>query len=429
MKNILLPSLGITALLSLASCKKEIRSQSDTAIVTDSIHYELLTIDTHCDINTANFTSEVNYTTELNTQVDLPKMEKGGLDAAWFIVFTPQESLDEEGYDRAYERAMDKFKAIHRLTDSLAPEEIGLATTPSEVKALWSQGKKIAIIGIENGYPIGTDLNRVQEFFDLGGRYMSLAHQGHSQLSDSNTGEANGEWLHNGLSDLGKQVISEMNRVGMIIDVSHPSKEAIRQMIELSKAPVMASHSSARALCDHSRNLDDDQLTWIKNNGGVVQTVAFSAYVNQEKHQKYTQVRDSLMTAMGATLVSRDSLRQWSDSLRTAYYESFRKYRAMAEETLQNHNDLASPVDVSDYVDHIDYLVKKIGIEHVGISSDFDGGGGVFGWNDASETPAVTRELIKRGYSKEDLEKLWGGNLLRVWEEVEKVAAELQKAS
>ena len=235
------------------------------------IHERVITIDTHNDINVNNFTHDHNYTQDLDTQVNLPKMDKGDLDVSWLIVYTGQGDLDDEAYKKAYENAISKFEAIHRLTEEIAPDKIGLATTSKEVRKLVKQGKKVAMIGVENGYPIGTDIKNVEKFYDMGARYMSLAHNGHSQLSDSNTGEADGEWLNNGLSDLGKEVIKEMNRLGIMIDVSHPSKEAIKQMFELSEAPLIASHSSARALCDHSRNLDDELLALFDKHGGVIQ--------------------------------------------------------------------------------------------------------------------------------------------------------------
>ena len=339
-----------------------------------TIHDNIITLDTHCDIDVKNFTDSINYSQNLNTQCNIPKMESGGLDVAWFVVYTGQGDLTDDGYKKAYDNAISKFEAIHNLVTSYSSDKIGLALTSEDVKKIHSSGKKVAMIGIENGYPIGMDIKNVEKFYNMGARYMSLAHNGHSQLSDSNTGETDDVYLHNGLSELGVEVIKEMNRLGIMIDISHPSKEAIRQMISLSKAPVIASHSSARTLCDHSRNLDDDQLGWIKENGGVVQTVAFKSYLNSEKSKANS----------------------------------------------------VEKVDVSDFVDHIDYLVNSMGINHVGISSDFDGGGGVEGWSDASETFNVTLELVKRDYTELEIEKLWSGNLLRVLDEVSLISNQLQ---
>lgn len=394
------------------------------------IHKDVLTIDTHIDINVKNFTDSINYSQELSTQVNLPKMKKGGLDVAWLIVYTGQKELTEEGYEKAYDNAISKFNAIHKLTSEIAPEHIALATSSQEVKQIAKSGKKVAMIGVENGFPIGTDVNRVKEFYDLGARYMSLAHNGHSQLSDSNTGENDNVWLHNGLSDLGKEVLVEMNKWGMMIDVSHPSKEAIRDMAELSEAPLMASHSSARALCDHSRNLDDEQLEWIKNSGGVVQTVAFKSYLNEEQNQRYNKMRQKIlqdqMKSENFTLLKRSEIEELSEEDQNRYRQKNKDIREKTRLRILEESRTTRPVGITDFVDHIDYLVDKIGIDHVGISSDFDGGGGIDGWKDASETLNVTIELVARGYSKDDISKLWGENLLRVLDKVQEVAQEIQ---
>ncbi|WP_341200419.1 dipeptidase [Croceibacter atlanticus] len=431
MRNVL--SLVLLVFISI-SCKEiEPKELTENQLLAKamSIHLEVITLDTHCDINIRNFTDSTNYTQKLETQVNLPNMKEGGLDVAWFIVYTGQDSLNDIGYKNAYDNAISKFEAIHRLVDSIAPNDIALATTSKEVKDIHESGKLVAMIGIENGYPIGTDLSNVKTFYDMGARYMSLSHNGHSQLSDSNTGEEDDVWLHNGLSELGKEVVSEMNRVGMMIDVSHPSKEAMRQMINLTEAPIIASHSSARALCDHSRNLDDEQLQWLKENNGVVQTVAFSSYLNTEKHNAFNDAKQKLYKSvgqkMGFEIIERDSVRLLDNEARTAYYDNYRKVINASKEKVEALKQEVAPVNVSDFVDHIDYLVEKIGISHVGISSDFDGGGGIHGWEDASETFNVTLELVRRGYTQKEIEMLWSGNLLRVLDDVEAIAKRIQE--
>ena len=393
-----------------------------------AIHNRVLVLDTHVDISVSNFTADKNYTKDIGNQVNLPNMEAGGLDVAWFIVYTGQGELTPDGYDKAYENAISKFDAIERLTKEIAPQRIGLAVSSKEARELHAKGKKIAMIGVENAYPLGTDISRVKEFYDRGARYMSLSHNGHSQFCDSNTGEKDSLWIDKGVSNLGKQVIKEMNKWGMMIDVSHPSKQSIKDMISLSKAPIIASHSSARALCNHSRNLDDEQLEWMKSNGGVVQTVAFSSYVSSEKHNAYStaisEKIENLAKERGIEMLSWDQIRKLGTTDRETYVK---EYRAMSEEvTLMMNDSDPKPVDVADFVDHIDYLVEKMGLDHVGISSDFDGGGGIYGWNDASETLNVTSELVKRGYTEDEIEKLWSGNLLRVLDEVDAVAKKLQ---
>ena len=396
----------------------------------EKIHSSVITIDTHNDINVSNFTADKNYTSNLDTQVNIPKMIEGGLDVSWLIVYTGQGELNKQGYKAAYKNAIDKFEAIHRLVEIYAPDQIELALTANDVMRINATGKKVAMIGVENAYPIGEDLDRIEEFYKKGARYMSLAHNGHSQFCDSNTGEEDGIWLHNGLSELGEEAIDEMNRVGIMIDISHPSKEANIHMIQQSKAPVIASHSSARRLCDHSRNLDDELLQMIKNNGGVVQTVAFSSYIDLDKHNAnnaasldlYKEIADEL----GITYLTWDDMKKLTgDELETAY-ENAEQVLKIAQTRKKDINAKYPLVNVNDFVNHIDYMVNKMGIDHVGISSDFDGGGGIEGWNDASETFNVTYELVRRGYSEEDIAKLWGLNLLRVMTEVQEVAKKLQ---
>jgi microsomal dipeptidase-like Zn-dependent dipeptidase len=395
MKKITLLSCLTLAFLACNSNQTNNSAEEKLIQKAQRIHLQVTTLDTHDDINVKFFTDSLNYSQNTNTQVNLPKMEQGALDVAWFIVYTGQGELNAEGYKRAAANAQAKFDAIHRLVDEYAPKKIGLATSSKEVENLIQSGKKVAMIGVENAYPLGKDLTEVKRYFDMGARYMSLAHNGHNQFSDSNTGEFDNTTKHDGISELGKKVIDSMNYYGIMVDISHPSKEAIRQTITHSKTPVIASHSGARALSDHPRNLDDEQLQWVKESGGVVQTVALALFVNKKKHQKY---------------------------------------RA-ALEKIENPKDLKAlialkkdvpPVSVSDFVNHIDYIKNKIGIDHVGISSDFDGGGGIEGWQDASETFNVTLELVKRGYTEEEIAKLWSGNLLRVLDKTQAVARSLQ---
>ncbi|MEO8359992.1 MAG: dipeptidase [Vicinamibacteria bacterium] len=410
------------------------------------IHNRALTMDTHNDINVNNFTFSRNYTQDVGNQVNLPKMKKGGLDASFFIAYVGQsndaDAFEASGYQKAYDEAVSKFEAVHRLTQVLAPDQIELALTAADVRRIHAKGKKVALIGIENGYPLGderTAVARVKEFYERGGRYMSLAHNGHSQLSDSNTGEATG-WKWNGLSPLGKDVIAEMNRVGIMIDVSHPSKESMMQTLKITKAPIIASHSGVRALANHSRNLDDEQMLALKANGGVMQVVAFAAYVktdSAERRKALAAVREEFKLPVGANLSPRrgggpgggpggggrgiNPLASLSDDQRAALQKRVAEVDAQFPPPTR--------ANVKDFVDHIDYAVKKMGIDHVGISSDFDGGGGVDGWNGADETFNVTLELVRRGYTEAQIDKIWSGNLLRVMDEVQKVASQLQAAA
>ncbi len=427
--------LSVLALSLLCACSSMERaatwsSEAELLEVAEGIHRRVLTLDTHCDFRLTNFTEERNYTMELDSQVTLPKMEAGGLDVAWLIVYTGQGDLDEAGYARAHENAIAKFDAIHRLCSEYAPDRIGLARTSEEARSLAAEGKKVAMIGVENAYPVGLDLANIEDFYERGGRYMSLSHQGHSQFCDSNTGERDDVWLHGGLSDLGRRAIVEMNRLGMLIDLSHPSRAANLETLELSRAPVIASHSSARALNDVSRNLTDEELLRLRDNGGVVQTVAFQSYVNADKHaawrEVYNEARERIAASMGIEILSWSARGELPEAERVSYDDSMARLRRKLEPELDAIAAQAPPVNVADFVDHIDYMVELIGLEHVGISSDFDGGGGVQGWSDASETLAVTVELVRRGYSEGEIAQLWSGNLLRVLDEAQAVAREIQ---
>jgi len=426
------PRAGVLA-LCLAGCgagdtEAGVDGGDELIELARGIHERVITIDTHDDISVANFTVERNYTMDLPTQVTLPKMRAGGLDVGWFVVYTGQGPLTEEGYAAAYRNAVDKFDAIHWMAEELAPEEIEIALTSEDVRRIAASGKLVAMIGVENAYPLGTDLGRIEEFHSRGARYMSLAHTGPSQFSDAHSGEPFGEYVYDGLSEMGRAAVVEMNRLGIMIDISHPSKESILQTLELSRAPVVASHSGARAVSDVTRNLDDELLDAVADNGGVVQAVALRRFVHTDKTQARTdalnRVQAQLAEEMEFSTLPRNEVIGLPAAEREEYRMRMAELRAAALERL---GDSVPPdVDVADFVDHIDYMVERIGLEHVGISSDFDGGGGVAGWEDASETFNVTFELVRRGYSEEEISMLWGGNLLRVLDEVQAVARRIQ---
>jgi membrane dipeptidase len=437
---------------------------NDAALIAKAkgIHDRVIKLDTHNDIEPANFTADCNYKMRLTTQVNLPKMVEGDMDVSFMIAYVGQGPLTQEGYDSAYKQVVAKFDAVHRLTEKIAPDNIGLALTPADVLALHKKNLRIAVIGVENGYPIGTDIKRVEEFYNRGGRYMSLAHNGNSQLADSNTGETQGYLYNNGLSPLGREVIAEMNRVGMMVDLSHPSKGANMEAMRLSKAPVIASHSGVRALANVSRNMDDELLLALKKNGGVIQVVGFASYVkidSKERIDALAKLRDEFGLAQAGGRGGGGGGRgrgEAADSPRPCPVESAdgsappgRGARgggrgrgnagldALSPEGRVDYDKRLAELDaklppagranVKDFVNHIDYAVKLIGIDHVGISSDFDGGGGIDGWNSAAEAFNVTLELVRRGYTEEQIGKLWSGNLLRVWGEVEKVSQKLRK--
>lgn len=393
--------------------------QNEDALVAKAraIHQRVITVDTHDDIPFNFATPEVDPGVRGNRQVDIPKMIEGGLDVGFFVVFVGQGPRTPEGYDKAKADAMTKFEAIHRMTEKMHPDKIRLAYSSNDVERIVKSRKLVAAIGIENGYPVGKDLSLIKTYHELGARYITLAHGGHNDIADSATPrQSEPEAEHHGLSDFGKQVVAEMNRVGIMVDVSHISKQAALDAIKASKAPVIASHSGARAVNDHARNLDDETLLALKANGGVVQCVALGSFVKNDPPEKADAVR-ALRAEFGLAGGPGGGLAALSPEKRAAY------------ETRRAELDAKwAPANVHDFVNHIDHAVRLIGIDHVGISSDFDGGGGIQGWNNAAESPNVTVELVRRGYTEAQIRKLWGGNLLRVWGEAEKRAKALQKS-
>jgi membrane dipeptidase len=336
-------------------------------------------------------------------------MREGGLDGAFFAVFTSQGPLTEDGRQKAYQRAKITFDNIYK-TAALHANLAGIALTPKDGYRLNKEGKASMFIGLENGYPIGLDINRIQEFYNLGTRYITLCHSKNNDICDSSTDKAGP--LHNGLSDFGKLVVTEMNRLGIMIDVSHMSDKSFYDVIAASKVPLIASHSCAKALCNNPRNLSDELLITLAQNGGVIQMCILSAYV---KSPDPNPLRDS------AEIELRQKYGDWSKLTPDEQKVARQAYTAIRQKFPEK---LAT---VSDMVDHIDHIVKLTGIEHVGIGTDFDGGGGLADCMDASQMENITIELVRRGYSKKDIGLIWSGNLFRVMNEVRNYAAKLEK--
>lgn len=377
-----------------------------------AIHDRVLALDTHIDIPLNYATHEVDPGgfTELNA--DLPKMRAGGLDAAFFIVYTPQGPLTPEGFGAGYEIASKRMKAIHLFINAY-PKQVGLAKSSKEVAGISKDGRTVALIGIENAFPLGPSVEQsmIDHLADIGVRYVGLTHFGHNQFGDSsNPSEDLGdnEEKHGGLSELGQSLVMMLNNAGIIVDVSHAGKKTMMQAAELSAAPIIASHSGAKALGDSPRNLDDEQLLALKENNGVIQVVALDVYLKPLTEEQEA-FRASLQKELGLETADQ---RGDADPALLAEYES----------RLLETWEIEPRATVADLVDHIDHVVKITGIDHVGIASDFDGGGGIIGWEDASETLNITRELVKRGYSEKEISKIWSGNLLRVLRDVERVA-------
>ncbi len=363
-----------------------------------AVHGRVLTIDTHVDIGSGYASHALDPGGFTRAQVDLPKLRAGGLDAVFLIVYTGQGPLTAEGYASARDRAEQAYRAIQRLLLAY-PEQIALARGADEVEAIHASGRRVALLGMENAYPLGPGADEVAFWAARGIRYVGITHMGHNQFAgSSNPQERLGDAAEDaGLSALGRGLVAALNDHGILVDVSHVGKPSMLEATRLSRAPVIASHSGASGQYANARNLDDEQLEAIRANGGVAQMVAFRSYV---------AAPDPAVVDGQAALRQRYLANGWdaaSEVDRQAYDSELAALR-------QGHPD----VTLAQFVDHIDYAVGRIGIGHVGIASDFDGGGGVQGWDDASETLNVTWELLRRGYDEDAIRALWGGNVLRV---------------
>jgi membrane dipeptidase len=377
------------------------------------IHSQIVTIDTHTDTPLLLMRDGFDLSGKNPSsrgKVDLKKMKQGGLDAAFFAVFIGQGDRTPERYNEVHNRALSIFDSISQAV-SRNSELAEIALVSNDAKRLKKLNKRAIYIGVENGYPIGTDINRIDQYYNLGARYLTLSHTRNNQICDSST-DPNGP-EHGGLSQFGVNVIKRLNELGMMIDVSHISDDAFYQVLEHSKVPVIASHSNVKAICDNPRNLSDDMLIKLAKNGGVIQMCLLSSYIKKDVPQP-----------------ERDSARAAVRAKHNNFQNLSAEERRMAMEDWYAIDDKFPPIraTVSDLVDHIDYVVKKIGIDYVGIGSDFDGGGAINGCNDASEMINITVELLRRGYNKKEIEKIWGKNFLRVFKENERYAKSLKKS-
>ncbi|MHB1207957.1 MAG: dipeptidase [Rhodospirillaceae bacterium] len=382
-----------------------------------ALHAKIITIDTHVDIPLDFSTGAYDMMKPgpRGQQVHLPTMISGGYDAPFFIVYVGQGERNTAGYAQALGDAFTKFGAIHKLAEQLYPDKIGLALTAADARRIHASGRKVAFIGLENGYPMGKDLRLLDQFYDFGARYFGPTHNGHNDLGDSaqpRRDEPAAEW--NGLSPLGKQVVKRLNELGIMVDVSHSSAKATMDMISLSATPVIASHSGVKGVMDHPRNLTDEALDAIKRTGGVVQIVAFDGYLRAVPPEKTAAIA-AVRKEMG---IQPGEFSKMSPEAERAY-----------DAKLAEIDKKWPKANLEDLGDHIDYAVKRMGVDHVGVSSDFNGGGGIDGFNSSGEAINVTMELLKRGYTDDQIGKIWGGNLLRVMEKAEQYAANFKKSA
>ena len=389
-------------IMILSGCSQSERDYRAEAM---KIHEEIFTIDTHIDtpmlmVNEGwNIAEDHSLEDGSRSCVDLPRMKKGGLDAAFFAVFVAQQERTPENYRHAQEEAANMVNALNIMCEK-NPSVIRFAYTPEQAFSNKQDKYLTAFMGLENGFPVAMDISNIKKYYDMGIRYITLCHTKNNDICDS----SNDKTEHGGLSEFGKKVVKKMNELGMIIDVSHISDKSFFDVIELSTAPVVASHSSVRAVCDHPRNMTDEMLLKLKEKGGVVQMCILDDYVktppeNKERDEEYA----SLEKKYG----------KWSEIKDRAIIEKY-----MADWSAIKAGYPGDMATVKDFVDHIDHAVNLIGIDFVGIGTDFDGGGGLRDCRDASELPNITAELLRRGYSKDDLRKIWGGNFMRVFKQI-----------
>ena len=402
-------SLILTSMLSilLLTCarNKVHQPMSESEIL--AFHHEILTIDTHVDTPLRLKYEGIDLSQrhdphEYNSKLDFPRMDEGGLDAVFFAVWTPQGARTDSGHSAIKQKALDILDLVESTISKL-PQSAEIVTRSGDASRLQSMGKHAIYLGMENGYPLGNDIENVDLFYNRGIRYITLCHMTNNELCDS----SNDTTEFGGLSPFGFDVVKRMNQLGMMIDISHTSEATVEQTVAVSTAPVIASHSCSKAMCDNARNLSDSLLTLIAAKGGVVQMCLLSDYITPDPPQ---DARDSARAALS---------KKWKnvDRKTVANREAYR-----LEWSELNRNFPRVLPSVSDAVDHIDHMVKIVGIDHVGIGTDFDGGAALSDCFDVSELPNITKELFKRGYSKTDIKKIWSGNILRVFAEVERLA-------
>lgn len=373
------------------------------------IHEKVLTIDTHADVPINMMRDDFDVSVEHDyekdgTQIDFPRMKKGGMDGMFFAVYLGQGKRTPEANAEAKKKALAIFDKIHEAV-KLHPDMAGLATTSKDAYRLQKEGKRAVFIGMENGWPVDNDLKNLKLYYDLGLRYITLSHSQNNDICDSSTDPDGPEF--NGLSKFGEEMVKEMNRLGIMVDISHVSDSTFYDVIKLTTVPVIASHSSCRALCDVPRNMTDDMIKVLAKNGGVIQINFVPGFVKKPSQQQELSMK-ALMMKIRQTDLTPDQKKE----LRTEMKAISKKYE----------KDLPT---IKDAVDHIEHVIKLTSVDHVGIGMDLDGGGRVIGMNDVSQIGAITEELVRRGYSEKDIAKIWGGNIMRVLDKVEKGAKTL----
>jgi len=396
------------ACVSVASCVALAVFADSVSEKARQLHFSSIVVDTHDDTTQRFLDGDFDLGARSSSgSIDIPRMKEGGLGAIYFSIWIPSKITGPE----AIKHALDQIDAVREQVRK-RPKDIVLATTAAEVREARKQGKIAALMGVEGGHMIASDLGVLRSYAALGVRYMTLTHSGNDEWADSSTDTA----VHNGLTDFGKDVVREMNKLGMMVDISHVSDKTFYDALAVSKAPLIASHSSCRSICDAARNMTDQMIKDLAAKGGVIQINYHVGFLSQE-FRSSEKAHPEWEKAIGAEVQKRCGGKEGCQLIEGDRIT--REYVA--------RGDLPR-VDWTKIIEHIDHAVKLVGAEHVGLGSDFDGANMPFGMEDASKLPLITEALLRKGYSDDDVRKILGENTLRVMTEVERVSRELNSA-
>ena len=370
------------------------------------LHFSSIVLDTHDDTTQRFFSKEFSLAKRNpDGHVDIPRMREGGMNAIFFSIWIDGRVMGPP----AIQRALDQMDAVHENVRQFS-KDLSFCRTADEVRRAHAQGKIAALMGVEGGHMIGNDIRMVRVFADLGVRYMTLSHFYNDEWADSSTDKP----AHNGLTDFGKGVVREMNRQGILVDISHVSDKTFYDALDVSKAPLIASHSSCRALCNHVRNMSDDMIKALAAKGGVIQINYEMSFIDQAYKDAYDKETGGVVQHLG------DVTKSCNNDEACIARELLKLRQKLTSEGKLPH------VSWERIVDHIDHAVKLVGADHVGLGSDFDGADMPEGLEDCSKLPKITEALLRKGYSDEDVRKILGGNTLRILEQTERVSREMQ---
>jgi len=395
--------------LGLAFAAARVGTADDIADRARKLHFSSIVLDTHDD-TTQRFFSKAGFNmAERHTDghIDIPRMRDGGMNAIFFSIWIDGRIMGPP----AVQKAIDQIDAVHQMVRK-DPKDLVFCRTAAEIRAAHKEGKIAVLIGVEGGHMIGNDIRVLRTFGDLGVRYMTLSHFYNDEWADSSTDKP----AHNGLTDFGKDIVREMNRQGIMVDISHVSDKTFYDALEVSKAPLIASHSSCRALCNHVRDMSDDMIKALAAKGGVIQINYEKSFIDQAYKDAYDKISGGVVTAIN------NATKDCGED-----QECVGRKVAELQKAMESSGQLP-PVSWERIIDHIDHAVKLAGADHVGLGSDFDGATMPTGMEDCSKLPKITEALMRKGYTDDDIRKILGGNLLRVMESVEKVSKEMQAA-